>query len=112
VDCGRDDDERRASIISVKLSARSRGQCRSAAVIQHLRDWISGRLRILRVLGAAGAQTVAGALLLQLMFGLVPVGFIFATSTVVGRVPAAVGHGVNSAEWRSLRNALLIAGGL
>jgi ATP-binding cassette subfamily B protein len=83
-----------------------------SAVIPHVRQRTSGRLRILRLLGAAGAPTVAGALLLQLTFGLVPVGFIFATSTVVGRVPAAVGHGVNSAEWRSLRNALLVAGGL
>src|SRR5688500_3670735 len=41
-----------------------------------------------------------------------PVAFIVATSVVVGRVPAAVEGGLDSPEWRSLRNALLVAGAL
>jgi ATP-binding cassette subfamily B protein len=49
---------------------------------------------------------------LQLFFGLVPVAFAIATSAVVGRVPAAVRGGLDSAEWRLLRNALIVAGAL
>jgi hypothetical protein len=39
-----------------------------------------------------------------------PVAFIAATSAIVGRVPAAVDKGVDSPGWRSLRDALLVAG--
>jgi ATP-binding cassette subfamily B protein len=38
------------------------------------------------------------------------VAFIVATSAVVGRIPAAAEQGLDSPEWRSLRNALLVAG--
>jgi ATP-binding cassette, subfamily B, bacterial len=41
-----------------------------------------------------------------------PVAFIVATSAIVGRVPAAVSHGLGSPEWRSLRNAVIVAGAL
>jgi len=73
---------------------------------------VAGRLRIARLLPAAGKRTVAAALALQLVFGAVPVAFVVATSAVVGRVPAAAAHGLDSPEWRSLRNALLVTGGL
>ncbi|HVV57777.1 MAG TPA: ABC transporter ATP-binding protein, partial [Gaiellaceae bacterium] len=49
---------------------------------------------------------------LQVLAGLVPVAFVIATSAVVSRVPGAVGHGLHSAEWRALRDALLVTGGL
>lgn len=73
---------------------------------------MTGRLRIIRLLPAVGAPVLVGAVLLQILFGLVPIGFIVATSTVIGRVPAAVDNGVGSPEWRSLRDALLAAGAL
>jgi ATP-binding cassette subfamily B protein len=81
-------------------------------VISHVRSRLRGRLRIVRLLTAAGGPAVAAALVLQVFFGLIPVAFIFATSAVVGRVPAAVHGGLGSADWRSLRSALLIAGAL
>jgi ATP-binding cassette subfamily B protein len=76
------------------------------------RERAAGRLRIARLLPTAGRWTVAAAAFLQLVFGLVPVAFVIATSAVVGRVPPAVGHGLDSPEWWSLRNALLVTGGL
>jgi ATP-binding cassette subfamily B protein len=76
------------------------------------RERAAGRLLIARLLPAAGRGTVAAAVLLQLVFGLVPVAFVIATSAVVGRVPAAVGQGLHSPEWRSLRNALIVTGAL
>jgi ATP-binding cassette subfamily B protein len=65
-----------------------------------------------RLLRSAGRRVVVAGLALQLFFGLVPVAFVIAMSTVVGRVPAAVENGLDSPEWRSLRNALLVAGAL
>jgi ATP-binding cassette, subfamily B, bacterial len=78
----------------------------------YLRERVALRLKILRLLPAAGPRLLGGALLLQVFTGLAPVAFIVATSTVVGRVPAAVEQGLDSPEWRSLRNALLVAGAL
>jgi ATP-binding cassette subfamily B protein len=79
---------------------------------EYVRGRIALRLRILRLLPAAGPRLLGGGLALHLFTGLAPVAFIVATSTVVGRVPAAVDAGLGSAEWRSLRNALLVAGAL
>jgi ATP-binding cassette subfamily B protein len=73
---------------------------------------LAARVRIARLLRSAGTTTLALGLLLQVVFGLIPVAFIVATSAVVGRVPAAVAHGLGSPEWRALRDALLLAGGL
>jgi ATP-binding cassette subfamily B protein len=70
---------------------------------------VAFRLAILRVLPNGGPLLVPAAVL-QLLSGLMPVAFIVATSAIVGRVPAAVDRGVDSPEWRSLRNALLVAG--
>ena len=81
-------------------------------VAAYLRARIELRLRILRLLPTAGAPLLGGAVLFQLVAGLAPVAFIVATSAVVGRVPAAVDAGLHSPEWTSLRDALLVAGGL
>jgi len=56
---------------------------------EYLRERLELRLRILRLLRVAGLRLVGGALAFQLFTGLAPVAFILATSTVVGRVPAA-----------------------
>ena len=79
---------------------------------EYLRERLELRLRILRLLRVAGLRLVGGALAFQLFTGLAPVAFILATSTVVGRVPAAVEGGLDSPQWQSLQNALLLAGAL
>jgi ATP-binding cassette subfamily B protein len=78
----------------------------------YLRERIALRLKIVRLLRSAGPRFFAGGLTLHLLTGLAPVAFIVATSAVVGRVPGAVEGGLGSAEWISLRNALLAAGAL
>lgn len=78
----------------------------------YLRERVALRLKILRLLPAAGTRLLVSTAALQVFTGLAPVAFIVATSTVVGRVPAAVEAGLDSPEWRSLRNALLLAGAL
>ena len=81
-----------------------------ARLRRHLRERAGVRVRILRLLPAAGRRLLGGALVLGLVGGLVPVGFIVATSAVVGRIPAAVEGGLGSPAWDSLRNALVISG--
>ena len=70
------------------------------------------RRQIVRLLPAAGAGVVSGAVLFELIAGIAPVAFIVATSFVVGRVPAALAEGLASPEWAALRNALVAASGL
>jgi ATP-binding cassette subfamily B protein len=74
-----------------------------------VRERIRFRLAVLRVF-PYGGRLLVPASLIQLFSALAPVAFIIATSAIVGRIPAAVEHGVGSAEWRSLRNALIVAG--
>src|SRR3954468_2757111 len=79
-----------------------------------MRDYLRRRWRlrvaVLRLFPLVGARLLVPTVVLQIVSGLLPVAFIIATSAVVGRIPAAVEHGLDSAEWRSLRNALLVAG--
>jgi len=72
---------------------------------------IAFRLSVLRVF-PHGGRIVPLAVLLQVVAGLMPVAFIVATSAIVGRVPGAVEAGLDSPEWRSLRNTLILAGAL
>jgi ATP-binding cassette subfamily B protein len=74
-----------------------------------VRERIRFRLAVLRVL-PLGGRMVAVGVALQLVAALMPVAFIVATSAVVGRVPGAVHAGLDSPEWRSLRNTLIVAG--
>ena len=74
-----------------------------------MRDRLAFRLSVLRVF-PYGGRLVAPAVLVQVLAGVMPVAFIVATSVIVGRVPAAVEGGLDSPEWRSLRNALIVAG--
>ena len=69
-------------------------------------------MRIVRLLPSIGRPLLVGGIALQILAGLVPVAFIVASSAVIGRVPAAVEHGADSPEWRSLRNALIVTGAL
>ena len=79
-------------------------------LIAYLRERAAARIRILRLLRAAGPRLLALAVALQVFAGVVPVAFIVATSAVVGRVPEAVEGGLDSPAWDSLRNALLASG--
>jgi ATP-binding cassette subfamily B protein len=81
-------------------------------IVGHFRQRLAGRMRIARLLRSAGMPLLAAGVALQVVFGVIPVAFVIATSAVVGRVPAAVEHGLGSPEWNSLRNALLVAGAL
>ena len=74
-----------------------------------MRERIAFRLSVLRVL-PYGGRLVPLAVALQVVAGLMPVAFIVATSAIVGRVPGAVAHGLDSPEWRSLRTMLILAG--
>jgi ATP-binding cassette, subfamily B, bacterial len=78
-----------------------------------LADYVRGRIAlrsaVLRVFPYGGKLAVLSTAL-QIVSGLMPVAFIVATSAIVGRVPAAVEHGLDSPEWRSLRNTLILAG--
>jgi ATP-binding cassette, subfamily B, bacterial len=76
-----------------------------------VRERVAFRLSVLRVFPYGGKLAVL-ATFLQVLSGLMPVAFIVATSAIVGRVPAAVAHGLDSPEWRSLRNTLILAGAL
>jgi ATP-binding cassette, subfamily B, bacterial len=69
------------------------------------------RLRrdIVRLLPGAGPALVGGAVLAQIIAGLLPVGFVLATAWVIAGVPAAVRGGVDSAQWRDLRGHLIVA---
>jgi ATP-binding cassette subfamily B protein len=74
-----------------------------------VRERLAFRLSVLRVF-PYGGRLVPLAAALQIVAGLMPVAFIVATSAIVGRVPGAVEHGLDSPEWRSLRNTLIVAG--
>lgn len=78
----------------------------------YLRERLALRLKVLDLLPLAGRSFLAVAVAFQVVLGLAPVAFIVVTSAVVGRVPGAVEHGLDSPEWRSLRNMLLVAGAL
>lgn len=74
-----------------------------------MRERIAFRLAVLRLYPYAGRMVPLG-IALQLVAALMPVAFIVTTSAIVGRVPGAVHRGLDSPEWRSLRNLLLVAG--
>jgi ATP-binding cassette subfamily B protein len=74
-----------------------------------VRERIRFRLAVLRLFRYGGRMVPLGVAL-QVVSALMPVAFIVATSAVVGRVPGAMHAGLDSPEWRSLRNTLIVAG--
>jgi ATP-binding cassette, subfamily B, bacterial len=70
---------------------------------------LKDRWQIARLLPLAGAGVVATSLLVNLVLGALPVAFAIATSQVLGRVPAAVRGGTNSAAWDSLVAVFVVA---
>jgi ATP-binding cassette subfamily B protein len=70
------------------------------------------RRDMLRLVPAGGPALVGVAVLLQVVAGLLPVGFVVATAWVIAGVPAAVNGGVDSAAWVELRDHLVAAAAL
>jgi ATP-binding cassette subfamily B protein len=83
------------------------------SVWREFTDGMSGRWAqrraMLRLLPRGGPGVVGGAVLLQVVAGLLPVGFVLATAWVIAGVPAAVAGGVASPAWTELRNHLVTA---
>ncbi|MET0493566.1 MAG: ATP-binding cassette domain-containing protein [Actinoplanes sp.] len=67
------------------------------------------RLATLRLLPGGGPAVVVGAVLVQIVAGLLPVGFVLATAWVIAGVPAAVAGGIDSPAWADLRDHLITA---
>ncbi len=76
------------------------------------REAVVARVRVIRHVPVGGRGLVAVLLLVNVLLGLLPIGFVLATSTVVGRVPDAVEAGTGSPAWDALLRALLLAAAL
>src|SRR4051794_34470092 len=75
-----------------------------------MRERGQGRVAIARLLPLAGTPLAATAVLLNLVVGLAPVGFVIATSVVIGKLPGAVEGGWHSPDGRTLVRAIAAAG--
>jgi ATP-binding cassette subfamily B protein len=80
--------------------------------VQHVVEASSSRLRVIRQLPHAGLKLVAVLVVVDLALGLLPIGFILATSVLIGRVPAAVSAGIESPQWDDLVSTFLMASAL
>jgi ATP-binding cassette, subfamily B, bacterial len=78
----------------------------------YLAHAVAARLAVIRQLPRAGLGLVAALVAVNLALGVLPVGFVLATSVLIGRIPAAVAGGTGSAHWHSLISAFLAASGL
>ncbi|MDW5325682.1 ATP-binding cassette domain-containing protein [Plantactinospora sp. KLBMP9567] len=76
-----------------------------------LRRVAADRWRILRLLPRAGWPAVTVAILNNLLLAAAPVLFVVETSLLVGRLPAAVRDGVDSAAFDRLVTAFVVAAG-
>jgi ATP-binding cassette subfamily B protein len=75
------------------------------------RTRLDERLTIIRTLPAVGGWTISGGLLLQLVIGLMPVGFAVATSSLIGDLPAAARGGAGSHAAHKVEIAVGFAAG-
>src|SRR3954470_24989666 len=76
----------------------------------YVRGRIRSRVDIARLLPLAGRPLAAATIACNLVVGLAPVGFVIATSVVVGRLPGAVQGGWHSDDGRALVWAIAAAG--
>jgi ATP-binding cassette subfamily B protein len=67
---------------------------------------------LLRQLPVAGWGLIVALTAVNAALGLLPVGFVIATSVLVGRAPAAVAGGLGSPQWDALVSVFLVASGL
>jgi ATP-binding cassette subfamily B protein len=84
---------------------------RPFGISSEFRGHLVTRLAILRELPLIGWPTLVVAVFLQLIAGLLPVGFIISTSVLIGRVPAAIHAGAGSTEAHGVEIALIFAAG-
>jgi ATP-binding cassette subfamily B protein len=73
------------------------------------RALIAARWRIATLVPRGGAGPVTALVLVNLLLGVLPVAFVLATGSVLGRVPAAVRDGLGSAAWDSLVQVFVVA---
>jgi ATP-binding cassette subfamily B protein len=78
--------------------------------IAYLRERVRSRVAIARLLPLAGTGLSAATIACNLLVGLAPVGFVIATSVVVGRLPGAIEGGWDSDDGRVLIWAIAAAG--
>ena len=81
---------------------------RSAA--KYVESRVRSRAAIARLLPLAGRSLAVAAVCCNLVVGLAPVGFVVATSVVIGRLPGAVEGGWGSSDGRVLVWAIAAAG--
>ena len=80
----------------------------SGEFLSGMRSRFVWRLRLVRLMPAGGRRVLAGALLVQLAAGVMPVAFVLATAGVIAAVPDAVRQGMHSAAWDHLQSGLLL----
>src|SRR5262245_10870044 len=83
---------------------------RLRSAVAYVRARANSRIEIARLLPLAGRPLATATIACNLVVGLAPVGFVIATSVVVGRLPGAVEAGWHSHDGRVLIWAIAAAG--
>ncbi len=73
---------------------------------------MSVRASILRLMPRGGLGLLGGLLIVNLLLAVLPIAFVILTSVVLGKVPAAVTGGLDSAAWRELVPVFAAAAGI
>lgn len=81
-----------------------------ARVMRYWAEAVEPRLFLFAQLREVPVGLTATLAVLNVGVGLLPVGFVVATSTVIGRAPGAVAGGLGSTAWRELAIAFVVAG--
>ena len=75
----------------------------------YFEEAIAPRIALLRYLRRVSSGVLALQVCLNLSLGALPVLFVAATSTLIGRAPAAVASGVDSPQWSALVASFFVA---
>ncbi|WP_410643345.1 ABC transporter ATP-binding protein [Amycolatopsis sp. lyj-346] len=81
-----------------------------ARMTRYWAEAVEPRLFLLAQLRGVPVRSTAMLTVLNVGVGLLPVGFVVATSAVIGRAPGAVAGGLGSTAWRELVIAFVVAG--
>ena len=73
---------------------------------------VAPRRLVIRLLPTAGTGVLVGAVAVNVVLGVLPVGFVIAMSMLIGLVPEAVAGGLDSAGWSGLIRWFLLASAL
>src|SRR4051794_19919204 len=76
----------------------------------YVRGRVESRTEIARLLPLAGTPLAVAATVCNLVVGLAPIGFVIATSVVIGRLPGTVAGGWDSEDGHALIWAIAAAG--